>query len=553
MWTDNTKESGDTARPGARGRFSLSSIMWFFGAVFVAALLMIAGIIGFYLVGIKDQATRTTAVTIPRTIEQNKQALNAELLARFAEIALYTVDEARRDDTRRRAAAVVAELADTAGPELRPSIEAAGQSISQTADAMTRAHAMAAEIDTHIQEADRLIREIDGNVFSIVDDTSYRLSDAVDRLVGMVNSPAGSNHHSAEFSGDLTRLGSDLGDSLNINSASQTFLANLRSGKNLLLGAQNLEEQAAIAGEAERFARIVAVIERQMGRLPTTGDYEYLPQSVKSFGALSVIFDLHAQILRERRMAAAEYENAQKLLAEIRKSLSEGAAETAMSSTRAIARNAATIQWIGLAMLVIAAVATLVIGTVIVNIVVRPVGRAAETLDSLGRGELDVRLPTAPWTEFLAIRNSIGSFRAALIERETMLQEKETERRAKEERAERIAALSSGFDAKAREALQTVSLAATELRQTAESMSAIAEETSHQATAVSSASSQASANVQTVATAAEEMSASISEIGRRVSQSAKIAAKAVDDAKATNEAVRGLDDAAQKIGEVVTL
>ncbi|UCH73931.1 MAG: hypothetical protein JSU82_16695, partial [Rhodospirillales bacterium] len=459
---------------GARGRFSLSSIMSFFGAGFVAVLLMIAGIIGFYLVGIKDQATRTTTVTIPRTIEQNRQALNAELLARFAEIALYAVDEARRDDTRRRAATVVAELADTAGPELRPSIEAAGQSIRQAADAMTRAHAMAAEIDKHIEESDRLIREIDGNVFSIVDDTSYRLGNAVDRLVGIVNSPASSDHHSSDFKGDLTRLGDDLEDSLNINSASQAFLANLRSGKNLLLGALNLEDQAAIAREAERFAGIVAVIERQMDRLPTTGDYEYLPRSVKNFAALSVIFDLHAQILRERRMATVEHDNAQKLLAEIRNSLSEGAAETAMSSTRAIAGNAAAIQRIGLAMLAIVAVVTLVIGMVLVNIVVRPVARAAATLDSLGRGELDVRLPTAPWTEFLAIRNSIGNFRDALIERETMLHEKEAERRAKEERAERIAGLSGGFDAKAREVLQTVSSAATELRQTAESMSAIA-------------------------------------------------------------------------------
>jgi methyl-accepting chemotaxis protein len=553
MRIDNTKEDSDTARRGARGRFSLSSIMWFFAAAFVAVQLIIAGVIGFYLVGIKDQATRTTAVTIPRTIAQNEQAVNAELLARFAEIALHTVDERRRSETRRRAETVAAELAGTAGPGLRPSVEAAGQSISLTADAMSRAHQMAAEIEAHMQEADRLIREIDDNVYSIVDDTSYRLEDALGSLLEIVNSPTNSDHHSSDFSDDVTLLGNELQDSLNINSASQAFLANLRSGKNLLLGALSLEDQAAIAGEAEQFARTVAVIEAQMGRFPTTGDYEYLPRSVERFATLSVIFDLRAQILRERRMAAAEHDKAQKLLAEIRKSLSEGAAETAMSSTRAIARNAATIQWIGLAMLVVVVVAMLVIGTVIVNIVVRPVARAAKTLDSLGRGDLDVRLPPAPWTEFLAIRNSIGNFRDALVERETMLQEKDAARRAKEQRVERITRLTDGFDAKAREVLQTVSSAATELRQTAENMSAIAEETSHQATAVSSASNEASANVQTVATAAEQMSASIAEIGRQVGQSAKIAGKAVDDARQTNQAVRALDAAAQKIGEVVTL
>ena len=45
-------------------------------------------------------------------------------------------------------------------------------------------------------------------------------------------------------------------------------------------------------------------------------------------------------------------------------------------------------------------------------------------------------------------------------------------------------------------------------------------------------------NVQTVASAAEEHTASIGEISRQLAQSAKITAKAVDDARKTDTVVR---------------
>ncbi len=59
--------------------------------------------------------------------------------------------------------------------------------------------------------------------------------------------------------------------------------------------------------------------------------------------------------------------------------------------------------------------------------------------------------------------------------------------------------------------------------------------------------------MQTVAAASEELSSSITEISRQVSQSAKIAGHAVDEANQTNHSVQGLAEAAQKIGDVVKL
>ena len=67
------------------------------------------------------------------------------------------------------------------------------------------------------------------------------------------------------------------------------------------------------------------------------------------------------------------------------------------------------------------------------------------------------------------------------------------------------------------------------------------------------AAEQASASVQTVAAASEEMSSSISEIARQVTKSSEIAAQAVREADQTRTTIGSLDEAAQKIGEVVRL
>ena len=110
-----------------------------------------------------------------------------------------------------------------------------------------------------------------------------------------------------------------------------------------------------------------------------------------------------------------------------------------------------------------------------------------------------------------------------------------------------LAELMQGFDRKVTGVLQTVSSASAELEATASSMAATAEETSQQTSTVSSASELASTNVQTVAAAAEP-AASIGEIGRQVTQSTRIAGKAVQEANRTNRTGKGLAEAAQQTG-----
>ncbi|MBL8642663.1 MAG: methyl-accepting chemotaxis protein, partial [Rhodospirillaceae bacterium] len=74
-----------------------------------------------------------------------------------------------------------------------------------------------------------------------------------------------------------------------------------------------------------------------------------------------------------------------------------------------------------------------------------------------------------------------------------------------------------------------------------------------QSTAVAAASEQASTNVQTVAAATEELSSSIQEISRQVAESTRVVSQAVQEATKTKDLVRGLDEAAGRIGRVVAL
>ncbi|WP_298812181.1 cache domain-containing protein [uncultured Roseibium sp.] len=118
---------------------------------------------------------------------------------------------------------------------------------------------------------------------------------------------------------------------------------------------------------------------------------------------------------------------------------------------------------------------------------------------------------------------------------------------------EQVRDLSQDFDNQITGLMQTIETSVNRLKSASADMMVGAEQTTEKSTVVSSSSTQASSNVETVAAAAEELSASVNEIRRQVQSSSEIAAKAAEEAEATNERMHGLSEAAGRIGEVVTL
>ena len=91
------------------------------------------------------------------------------------------------------------------------------------------------------------------------------------------------------------------------------------------------------------------------------------------------------------------------------------------------------------------------------------------------------------------------------------------------------------------------------MKSTAIALFASSDQTSQRAQSALHASNEASTNVATAATAADEMAGSIGEISQQLVQTTDVVHMAVNEARATNDGIKGLADAAQKIGDVVEL
>ena len=184
----------------------------------------------------------------------------------------------------------------------------------------------------------------------------------------------------------------------------------------------------------------------------------------------------------------------------------------------------------------------------------RPLTRMTDAMSRLARGDTGVEIDGAQRSDEVGrLAAALATFRANALERIQLEAAQAEEAAAKARRAAAVDALIRAFDAEAKDALRTVSAAATELDATAQSMTAIAEETNRQAGSAAAAAEQTTANVQTVATAAEEMAASIREITVQVSRSKEVADNAAAQARRTDSTVGGLAQATEKIGTVVEL
>ncbi len=186
--------------------------------------------------------------------------------------------------------------------------------------------------------------------------------------------------------------------------------------------------------------------------------------------------------------------------------------------------------------------------------IVKPLNAMTGTMDGLAGGNLKIEVPARERTDEIGeMAAAVQVFKDNMVRAAELESARKTEEEAKEVRRRALEALIAEFDMRVKEVVNAVSSAATELQTSAETMSSTAEETSRQSTAVAAASEQASTNVQTVAAATEELSSSIGEISRQVSESSKVAHRAVEESGRVSGTVQGLDREAQKIGEVLQL
>jgi methyl-accepting chemotaxis protein len=189
------------------------------------------------------------------------------------------------------------------------------------------------------------------------------------------------------------------------------------------------------------------------------------------------------------------------------------------------------------------------------NGLAKPVIAMTAAMVRLAGGDNEVEIPARNrGDEIGQMAGAVEVFKTNALERVRLEAEaKEAEIRAEQEKKQAMRDLADKFEANVGDVLKNVTAASSELDATAGSMTQVADRSLEQAGAVAAASEQASANVQTVASASEELSSSISEITRQVVESSRITNDAVVQAESTNTAVLSLNEAAGKIGDVVSL
>jgi len=187
--------------------------------------------------------------------------------------------------------------------------------------------------------------------------------------------------------------------------------------------------------------------------------------------------------------------------------------------------------------------------------IVGPVRGITDVIDEMAKGNHDLKISQAEQkNEIGDLARAVLAFKEEIVaDQQRKSEEKEKESRVQLERAQTISDQVSAFESKALTVLDSVAQAAAELEKTSENMSTIAEQTSQQVTQAASGSTQAANNVQTVAAAAEEMSCSIAEVIRLVGESRDIALGAIEQTQSSTKQVSNLVDAADAIGNVVSI
>ena len=210
---------------------------------------------------------------------------------------------------------------------------------------------------------------------------------------------------------------------------------------------------------------------------------------------------------------------------------------------------------LALSLLALSLLAATGAGWIVLRRVTGPLSAMAGATQRLAAGDLEAELPATGRndevgqlvTALAVLRDS--SRRARVLESEAagVREAAEAERRRDQ------AALAEEVERSLGGVASALATSAASMRQSSAQVSASVQRTAAEADSAATGAGQASANVQTVAAAAEEMAASVGEITRQVTEAAAVAHRAAAEASASDATVRGLSEAAQRIGEVVQL
>lgn len=195
-----------------------------------------------------------------------------------------------------------------------------------------------------------------------------------------------------------------------------------------------------------------------------------------------------------------------------------------------------------------------IVVVVLLRGVLGPLLALAAATRTIANGNLAASVPVFQATELNSMAEALGVFREGLLETERLkATQSARDEQARQEKRQTMLALADGFEGQVMGVVDQLGDAVDRLRENSESLTITANGTLRQSTEVARASTQASASTQLVASAAEELARSIAEISGQMQSATTVAFQAVTDARATDETVTRLNQAAGRIVDVVEL
>jgi methyl-accepting chemotaxis protein len=207
-----------------------------------------------------------------------------------------------------------------------------------------------------------------------------------------------------------------------------------------------------------------------------------------------------------------------------------------------------TVTGFALAAIFLAVLGILVIGRAVAT----PLANLTEVTSAIAEGANSLAVPYGDRRDEIgALSRSISVFQSAVSRNEELSRTVFDDAQARSRRQEAVSSEITHFAQDVEATLAKLGAIAAQMAAASDSLTGAASQASERTRGARGASGEASSHVSDIASAAEELAASVMEIDRQVAQSTTVAEKAVVEAERTTGAVRGLDEAAKRIGDVV--
>ena len=535
-------------RLGLRGRLFAA-----FGAV--AATTVLAS--GTALVSY-DRLGRSLEVVTGTSLPHVTRASNIGLAASDVVAAAQGLLAAANADDRTRALA----LLDAARRKLNEAVAALPD--ADAAKLKETAHRMSDNLDKLARSiAER--QTLGASRIALVKDLRNAHQKLAEKLAPMADDAAFSltlGLQSAADKADADEVKKTLGALADNDLVSLQSILELRAESNLVLGilveAADLPSKDLMPPVKDRFVAAAGHLDKGAAALKDAAITK-LAAELASFGRRDGnIFTLKdkefagaivgAQLVVENRALAGDLE---KEVAGLRARSETAATAAATTSEGEIGRGRIILISLALAsLLTAAALGWLYVG----RNVSRRLSHLRHSMTSIASGDLDAEIATNGNDEIADMASALSVLREKRREAVRSDAHAAEERsRMAEERRKELLTLAAGLESEVKAVVETVTGSAEQMHDTAKAMADTASGANIEAGSAASATKQASSGVNSVAAAAEELSTSVTEIARKVSESAAVALSAVQEAESTRATVRGLADAAQKIGDVLQL